>query len=93
MNEKAEGKKQRFQLLLEQLNLKNQELETYFYNAEIDKLTVLRKEKSGIFILRLSESSRRPFGDNCSSSYPLLFGKSRMSPFLQKCSILRSQKI
>ncbi|MEK4950053.1 PolC-type DNA polymerase III [Bacillus sp. FSL W8-1127] len=49
MNEKAEGKKQRFQLLLEQLNLKNQELETYFCNAEIDKLTVLRKEKKWHF--------------------------------------------
>ncbi|BCB03391.1 PolC-type DNA polymerase III [Bacillus sp. KH172YL63] len=55
MEEKSLGKRERFQLLLQQLGLTEDAFVQYFQNAEIEKLAVYRKEKKWHFYFKLEE--------------------------------------
>ncbi|KSU62549.1 DNA polymerase III [[Bacillus] enclensis] len=55
MDEKSLGKKERFQLLLQQLGLTEDAFVKYFNNAEIEKLSVYRSERKWHFSFTLEE--------------------------------------
>ncbi|TMU87752.1 PolC-type DNA polymerase III [Bacillus sp. BHET2] len=55
MEEKPLGKRERFQLLLQQLGLTEDAFVQYFQNAEIEKLAVYRKEKKWHFYFTFDE--------------------------------------
>ncbi|NQD68101.1 PolC-type DNA polymerase III, partial [Bacillus haikouensis] len=55
MDEKPLGKKERFQMLLQQLGLTEDAFVKHFNNAEIEKLAVYRKEKKWHFYFTLEE--------------------------------------
>ncbi|MGR3763897.1 PolC-type DNA polymerase III [Rossellomorea sp. NS-SX7] len=55
MDEKPLGKKERFQLLLQQLGLTEDAFVKYFNNAEIEKLAVYRSERKWHFYFTLEE--------------------------------------
>lgn len=55
MSDKASGKKERFQLLLQQLQLTEDAVVQHFYNAEIEKVTIEKKAKKWHFYFQFEK--------------------------------------